>query len=140
MADPVVYPDTESAVVDVLQDLLATWAPDATCSTGVPADWAGSSPHIQVAVDGTPVIDHPFRAWPTVRVTVHGAPGSPTATKALATLAQGLLCAHRDATIRHAKALTGVLHERDPETNAELASFTCRVNVRSEPAQPITGS
>jgi len=131
------YPDVERLVVDYLDELI----PDADCGVQVPADWetgVSDTPHVQVVLDGTPRVDHPVTAHPTVRLVARAS--STTAAKELATRAQGHLCAHPGGGgIASTVPLTGVLPARDPSTNAEIASTTTRVIVRSTEIEP-TGS
>lgn len=129
MKPAVIYPDAEAATRATLTDLLA--GEGCTVAIGKPTDWTtGSDPHVQVNLDGTPRIDHPIVAYATIRVTIWSYDPSPA--KALAALAMGLLLAERYVT-----PLTGILPARDPDSGADLASFTVRVATRSE---PITGS
>lgn len=127
------YPDVERAVVDLLTELVGTIEPDVTVGVGVPADWnVEHDPHLQVSCDGTPTLDHPIAAHSTVRIVAWAETTS--RAKELANLAHGLIVAHDGAPpIAGVRTLTGLFPARDPETRAELASFTVRVSVRSTP-------
>lgn len=128
MRPAVTYPDAERLVVDYLNSLLTE-----TVAVGVPSNWGPSSPsHLQVQLDGTPRMEHPVIAHATIRLVARAQ--STSAAKALAAKAQGLLCAHPGGGgIASTGPYTGVFPARDPDTNAELASTTCRVSVRSVP-------
>jgi hypothetical protein len=122
----VIYPDAEVATRVALTELLA--AEDCTVAIGKPTDWTVESiPHVQVSLDGTPRIDHPVIAYSTLRITVWD--HNPGPAKDLAALAMGLLLAEP-----YVSPLTGLLPARDPRSGADLASFTCRVATRSQPA------
>lgn len=136
MARPTVQmPDAEKAVRVLLAELFASeiTAGDVTVSIGVPVGWTSASPdHLEVAWDGTPTVAWPVSADATIRLVARA--GSTSAAKALAAKAQGRLVAHMgDTTIARIRPLTGVLPARDPDTDAELASCTVRVTVRSQP-------
>lgn len=119
----VTYPDPEHLVVDDLTLLLED--EDCTIGIGLPTDWTtDSDPHVQVALDGTPIDDHPIAQRCTMRITVWA--HAPTAAKELAQLAHGLLL-----TLQPYLPLTGLLVVPDPDHDAELASFTVRASVRS---------
>lgn len=132
-----VFPDVERLVKDLLATLIADHEPDVTVGVGVPTGWTSESPaHLEVAWDGTPDQTPPIVAHPTVRIIARSA--STTEAKRLAALAQGLLLAHGGGQgITGIRPLAGVLPARDPSTQAELASISVRVTVRSE---PITSS
>ena len=125
-----VVPDAERIVVDYLTIALAARSITATVGVDLPVTWdATSVQHVQVALDGTPSLRYPVLARATVRLTAWAS--TTTAAKSLASLAQGLLCSHPGSTaIGSVQALTGVLPARDPSTGAQLASVTCRVNLR----------
>jgi hypothetical protein len=77
-------------------------------------------------------MDHPALAHTTIRLVARCS--TTTDAKALAMKAQGLLCAHPGGDgIASTAPFTGVLPARDTATEAELASVTCRVTVRSTP-------
>ncbi len=127
------YPDAERLSVDYLTDELDE---DATVGVGVPDGWTIDSPsHIEVALDGVPIMHHPMFAHATIRLVARAA--STTEAKRLATKGLGVLCAHPGGTdIRTVLPLTGPLPSRDPQTEAELAAVTARVTVRSTPIEP----
>lgn len=129
------YPDAERLTKDLLDDLIAGHEPDVTVGIGVPSDWTTDSPeHLQVALDGTPALEHPVIAHSTVRIVAWSA--STTRSKELANLALGLLCAHAGGDgISAILPLTGIFPARDPDNRGELASVTVRVTVRSTPIE-----
>ena len=133
MTVPVVeYGDAERIIVDHLAGLLDP--DDCTVGVGVPHDWTPASlPHVQVQLDGTPSLVHPIVARATVRIVARA--GTTTAAKRLADQAHGvLLGTPPPAGVASIQAMTGLLPARDPETRAELASFTVRVNLRGRVA------
>lgn len=129
----VTYPDVERLIVDHLVTVLAGRLPaGATIGVGVPANWVPLSPlRVEVSWDGTPEMTYPIVERATVRIVVHAS--STTAAKQYASLVMGLLLAGGWPDSFSVNPLTGVLPARDPETHAELASFTVRVSVRSTP-------
>jgi hypothetical protein len=131
MRTPAAFPDPERAVVDLLTELMDLYDETVTVGVGVPGGWRPDhSPHLEVAWDGTPIIEQRTMAHATVRVVARA--GSTTEAKRLALLAQGLLAAH-DGTgpISVVRPLTGPLPARDPDTRAEIASFTVRASTRA---------
>lgn len=124
----VTYPDVERLTVDYLTPLL-----DASVGVGVPGSWTPSSgDHVQVALDGTFLPDHPVGARCTVRLVAWSS--TTTKAKALVQLAQGWLLAHPGGDeIAGTRPLTGLIPGRDARTGAEIASVTVRVTVRSVP-------
>jgi hypothetical protein len=128
------YPDAERLTVDYLT---AELDEDATVGVGVPDGWTSADdPHLEVALDGVPLLAHPVCAHATIRLVARA--GSTTEAKRIATKALGVLAAHpgSDDGIHTVRPLTGPLPARDPKTEAELASVTARVTVRSAPIEP----
>ena len=125
-----VAPDAERLTIDYLVAALAARSVAATVGVDIPTTWAPTSTqHLQVALDGTPSLEYPILARATVRLTAWAS--STTAAKALVSLAQGLMCSHPgDVSVASVQALTGVLPTRDPDSGAQLASCTVRVNLR----------
>ena len=125
-----VPPDAERVIVDFLTAALAARSQDVTVGVDLPTTWTtGTKPHVQVALDGTPSVQYPILASASVRATCWHA--SPTTAKALAALCQALLCAHPGSVqVASVQPLTGVLPARDPDTGAQLASVSVRVNLR----------
>lgn len=129
------YPDVERMVVDYLTD---QWDEDGTISVGVPVTWTPGDTHLQVDLDGTPLMDHPIGAHHTVRLVAWSS--STSEAKRLAMKAHGLLLAHPGGDgVANTRHLTGVFPAHDSKTGAELASVTARVTVRSVLIEP-TGS
>lgn len=136
MKSLVTYPDAERLTVDYLTDELDE---DATIGVGVPIGWAkDDTPHLEVALDGVPLLDHPMFAHATVRLVARAE--TTTEAKRIAMKALGVLCGHPGGDgITTVRPLTGPLPARDPASQAELAAVTARVTVRSIPIEP-TGS
>jgi hypothetical protein len=123
----VTYPDPERLVRDYLDSVIA----DATVGIGVPSTWTkASGNHLQVATDGMFMDSYPVGGEATMRLTAWSA--SPTQAKELVQRAQGYLLAHPGTGgIVSTRPLVGLLPARDEQTNAELATVTVRVTVRS---------
>jgi len=123
-------PDVERVVIDYLTTALAAHGQDVTCGVNVPTTWAtGTKPHVQVGWDGTPEVQYPILWRTSVRITAWSS--STTTAKALAALCEALMCSHPgSATVASVQSLTGVLPTRDPDTGAQLASVSVRVNLR----------
>lgn len=132
----VVLADPAPAVVDYLLTRFAgrdepylagidvgVWYP-ATSSPETPA-----LPFVQVAADGTPVLEWPVTGRATVRVTVwHKNPGPAAQTAALVL---GLLAEHPgDDRLWAVHPLTGPLAAVDPNGGAHLSSLTVRASVK----------
>ncbi|MFV0315447.1 MAG: hypothetical protein ACK5O2_00600 [Microthrixaceae bacterium] len=123
------WPDVERLIVDLIDGFdIAD-----SVGIGVPKGWTpGAGVHAQVALDGTTTIIASVMQRHTVRVTVWA--DQPTTAKLSAARLQGHLHAHPGGDgITAIKPLTGSLPARDPDTGAELASFTVAVVVRSTP-------
>jgi hypothetical protein len=134
VSKPLAVPaDAEHVVIDYLTSALVAHGQDVTVGVDVPIAWTltgttATKPHVQVALDGTPVMQYPILWRTTVRVTVWA--GSTTTAKALVALAQGLLLSHPGSTqVGSIRPLTGTLPTRDPATGAQLATCTVQVNL-----------
>lgn len=130
----VTFPDAQALTADLLAEELAAYEPDAAVTEEPIRGWRPetSPEYVQVAWDGTPIVQHPIVAHATIRLVAWALTSD--RAKALVALAQGLLLAHAGGSgIARIGALTGVLPARDQETGAELASVTLRVTVRSQP-------
>lgn len=138
MKQPVTYPDPEALLVPVVAGLLEDHGSEASCSVGRPQGWTpADGPHVEVAWDGTPLIERSLVAWPTVRIVVHGSADQPSEAKALALLLCGVLPASTSVSVA---PLTGVLPAVDPDRpDVYVASFTVRVTTRAIAVEP-TGS
>jgi hypothetical protein len=125
-----VAPDTERAIVDLLTADLAAHGQDVTVGVIIPTEWTtATKPHVQVALDGTPDVRYPHLAAATIRVTAWAA--ATTMAKTLAALCEGLLLSYTGGgSVASIRPLTGILPTRDPDTGAQLASITVRVNGR----------
>lgn len=125
----VVYPDPEQEIRPVLRSLLVAEGEDVPVGVSRPDGWTpDEGPCVTIAWDGTPRLQHPIAAWPTVRVTVHA--DTTTEAKRLAALCLGLLCAS-DLSV---KPLAIIAPATDPDrTTVEMASFTVRLTTRSQP-------
>jgi hypothetical protein len=116
------FDDPEVELVDVLDVLLVDV--DCVVVVAMPDDWTpDESTLVQVAWDATQTIEQVV-AFCTMRVSVWGATTS--AVKDLALLVQGLLLEQPSA-----RPLAGPFPARDPNTRAEVASFTVRWSTRS---------
>lgn len=133
MKPRVMVPDIERLVRALLEQLMDEQGEDVTVAVGVPEAWKPSdTPHLQIAWDGTPTSEMPVVVRGTVRIIARAR--STSEAKRLAALAEGLLVAHGGgAGITGIHALAGVLPARDPDTQAELASVSLRVTVRTIP-------
>ena len=122
-------PDAERVVIDYLTAALGARGQDVSAGVNVPSAWTqGTKAHVQVGLDGTPSVQYPILASASVRVTCWHA--STTTAKALVALCEGLLCSHPgSAQIGSVRSLTGVLPTKDPDTGAQLASVSVRVNL-----------
>jgi len=125
-----IAPDAERLAIDYLAAALAARSVTATVGVDIPTTWTTTSTqHVQVALDGTPSLEYPVLARATVRLTAWAS--TTTVAKSLVSLAQGLMCSHPGSpTIASVQPLTGVLPTRDPDSGAQLASVTVRVNLR----------
>ena len=125
-----VTPSAERAVIDYLTLLLAAHGEDVTCGVNVPSTWApGTKSHVQVGLDGTPVVRYPIYADAAIRVTVWNA--STTVAQAIAALCEGLLLSHPGGpVVSGIQSGTGVLPTKDPDTGAQLATIGVEVRLR----------
>lgn len=129
------FPDPEPIVVAYLKDQFDLLGEDVAVGVDVPPGWTPTSrPHVQVSWDGTPIVLRGIVGFATIRLVARAANTSDT--KALASRAQGILCAIQGVEITGADWLTGVLPARDPETNHEIAASTTRVTLRSALIEP----
>ena len=88
-----VPPDAEHVTIDYLTPALAARGQDVTCGVNIPTTWTTTTkPHVQVALDGTPIVEYPVLWRASIRVTCWAS--STTAAKALVALAHGLLLQH----------------------------------------------
>lgn len=122
-------PDAERLVIDLLASLLAARGQDVTVGVNIPATWAaGTKPHVQIALDGTPEGQYPILTRASVRVTCWHQ--STTTAKALANLCMGLLLSYAgNPQVTSFLWLTGVLPTQDPVTKAQLAMIAVRANL-----------
>ena len=122
-------PLAERAVIDYLTPLLASHGKDVTCGVTIPTTWTtATKSHVQVGLDGTPVVRYPIYAKAAIRVTVWNA--STTVAQSLAALCEGLLLSHPgDTVVSGVKPGTGVLPTRDPDTGAQLATIGVEVRL-----------
>lgn len=130
MTKPVaVPPDAERVAIDYLVPALLSRSQDVTVGVNVPTAWVkGTKPHVRVALDGTPEVQYPIMWRASVRFTIWH--DSTTTAKALAVLVQAIMCAHPGSTqVASVQPLTGVLPALDPDTKAQLASVSVRMNM-----------
>ncbi|MGB6179873.1 MAG: hypothetical protein WBF79_01375 [Rhodococcus sp. (in: high G+C Gram-positive bacteria)] len=106
---------------------------DHTVGLGIPMNWNTdeSPPHVQVDGDGTPAIE---KGWGRVTPASHRGPvritvwdrGTTTAERVANILLAMLLVERPPLGISSILPGTGIITDRDPDTGAELASFTLR--------------
>jgi len=125
-----VPPDAEHLAIDYLTTALAARGEDVTVGVNIPATWTTTTKsHVQVMLIGTPEVEYPILARASVGVTCWNS--STTTAKALAALCMGLLCSHPGGDgVASIRPLTGVLPTRDPDSGAQLAAISVRVNLR----------
>lgn len=122
-----VLADPERTVVDILTTLLT--GEDCTVGVGVPETWAPTStPHVQVACDGTAARTQ-VSARHSMRIVARA--GSTSEAKRLALLAEGLLLGWHDGV--SFRSSIGLLPARDAQTRAEMASVTLAMTVLAQP-------
>lgn len=122
--------DAERVTIDYLTAALLAHGQDVTCGVTIPTTtWTSTTKsHVQVAWDGTPESVYPVMDRATVRVTAWAY--TTTAAKTLVGLCEGLLLSHPGSPeIGSIKPLTGTLPAQDPDTKAQLASISVRVNL-----------
>lgn len=133
MNAPIVFPDAQLAVRDLLRTLLASrtepYARGAVVSTkGLTGDDASRRlPYIQVRSDGK-FRDSRLDGRATVRVLVyHRDEGL---GEALAALCEALLLSASSADVRGSTSVTGPIPTGDPETGLPLSFFTITARLR----------
>jgi hypothetical protein len=123
------YPDVEREVLDWLETDLAAEGYTVTVGVPVPQAWVkGSTTHVQVAVDEATLV-HPVIVKALVRITVWD--DASTEAKRVANAAQAILLSNSDGGVT---SVTGVVATHDPDTRAELATFTVLTILRSDPS------
>lgn len=130
----VTFGDPEAAARSILLTKLAdrdeVYAPPlpAGVSTSYPStSLAGDATHLQVELENADAGDYPIVERDQVRVTAHAAKGKRTNVKALASLAQGLLCAESGVFPRLGRS--GV--SEDPTTGNLMCWFIVRVDIKA---------
>lgn len=128
MTDVLQFPDPEKATRAILA---ALYPSGVTVGIGVPDGWSvGDTPHLQVALDGMDTRTGRAIAHAVIRITARA--DDTTAAKYLALQAEARLCAHPGGNgIISFRPRVGIIPTRDPQTRAELATFTLRATVRS---------
>ena len=124
-------PDAEILAINYLTTALAARGETATVGVIIPTTttWTGSTKFIQVALDGTPIVEYPVMERASVRVTAWA--GSTTEAKRLCRLVLGLLCSHPGGSgVGSIRPLTGCLPTKDPTTDAQLATGSVQMNLR----------
>lgn len=129
MTAPIYPGDPKPAV----KDALATYfGADARVATEVPSDWLLLSgvPLVTVHDDGGP-FNWPIMSKHIIRVTVRGN-GNPL-VRQLARRAAGELHTNVPAGLEdiHKTKGTAIIEARDPDTGADLASFTVTATIRT---------
>jgi len=122
-------PRAEAVVSDYLIPLLTAHGQDVTCGVNIPTTWVtGTKPHVQVALDGTPIVQYPILWRATVRVTAWAT--ATTVAQDLAGLCEALLLSHPGSTsVAGILTGTGILPAQDPTTKAQLASISVIVKL-----------
>lgn len=125
-------PDGERLALDYLKAALTGRGETATVGIGVPGGWTTESgDHVQIGLDGTPVVEYPVLWRTTLRVTAWSP--STTEAKRLASLCEALLLSHPGSPgWSGCLPGTGVLPTDDPDTGAALASITVRQKLRGQ--------
>lgn len=135
MRPAVVFADAERALRDYLSPLWAARAEvykPATISNKFPASaLTGNVTHLQIDLDGTPVVEYPATERATVRFTFWSAPSSQDNAKSGAAVTQALVATHPgDGDVWSTRILTGRLKGVDDDTGNNFVSFTARVSLR----------
>ena len=129
------FGDAEAAMI---RHISAGWATrveayrPATFTNAFPvAALRGAVTHVQVELDGTPIVEYPATERASVRFTCWAAPGQPSHAKRVAALTQAMVATHPgDADVWGTRILAGRLRGRDPATGNEFVFFTARINLR----------
>lgn len=133
MDTPIIFPDAQLAVRDLLRTLLAgrtePYATGATVSTReLPgADGTHPLPYVQVRSDGK-FRDSRLDGRATVRVLAYG--GDVGKSESLASLCEALLLAASSAEVRGSSSVTGPIPTDDPENGLPLSYFTITARLR----------
>ncbi len=135
MRPQVTFPDAERALLGFLGPLWAARSEPfkpATRSNKFPsAALAGNATHLQVELDGTPLVEYPATERATVRFTFWSAPSSQDNAKQGASITQALIATHPgDDDVWSTRILTGRLKGVDDDTRNNFVSFTARVSLR----------
>lgn len=117
-------PDVEQILVDYIAGHRAE-----DVGTQLPDDWQpGSSPFVQVTLDGTPTVDYPIRCVCTVRVTVWAT--GRTEARDIAAPVQALLLSHPgDASVQRIGPGVGLYGAKDSRNGGQMASFTVNASL-----------
>lgn len=135
MKPTVTFPDAEAAM---LRHLNAAWSdrdeafrPSTSTNAFPTVRPVGKATHLQVELDGTPVVEYPAVERATVRFTLWAAPGQHDSAKQAAAMAQAFVAAHPgDVDVWSTRILTGRLKGTDPSSKYPFVSFTARVSLR----------
>lgn len=119
----------EVVAVDYLEAGLALQGEGVTVGAHEPTDWSvATKPHVQVALDGTPNGTYPMTAAATLRITVWAT--STGEAQRIDQLARAVMLAHPGGSgVQSVREGIGMLPTRDPDTRAELATCTVRMNL-----------
>jgi hypothetical protein len=138
---PVVFADAQAAGAEVLRAALAgrpeSYVVGVLVGTRVPDGRSPEDPHlpyVMVRLDAD--LPHPSMADTrvTLRVTVWHV--GPDDAHDLAQLARALLVCHRGPVLRTVSPLTGPVPATDPDSGADLSTFTVSASVRPTPITP----
>lgn len=138
MRPAVVFADAERAMREYLTPLWSARA-DVFKPTGIftnkfpAAALTGNATHLQIELDGTPVVEYPATERATVRFTFWSAPSSQDNAKNGAAITQALVATHPgDEDVWSTRILTGRLKGVDDDTRNNFVSFTARVSLRPQ--------
>ena len=132
----VTFPDPEAVVVARLDDAFGargeTYKP-ANVTVTFPTTALTTQTHVQVELESGGVADYPVTEKAQVRVTCYAGTGKRTNVKALASLAQGLLCSWEgDDEVYNVTPLVGRSDViTDPATKNLMVWFTVRVDLKA---------
>lgn len=131
MSKPTVsYPDIERSLIDGVITEMAEEGETVTVGIPVPTAWVkGTTTHVQVAVDGIDMADHPIVARATARFTIWD--DQTTEAKRVANALMAILLANRVGSVA-CRPLTGTVATQDPDTRAQLATFSVLAVMRSD--------
>lgn len=131
----VTFPDAEAVMLGYLEPLLQARDEEflpATFTNRFPRSApVGKRTHLQVELDGTPVVEYPVIERATVRFSLYAGPDNPDSAKEAASVVQALVAAHPGSDdVFSTRVLAGRLKGTDPATKYPFVSLTARINLR----------